>query len=86
VLVGVPEMKLNEVPLDKPVIFGALTVHVYKVFAGTLPLVAFTGDTVNATPLQVTRVIALIAAVGLTVTVRVKGLLDPHKVVEGVTI
>ena len=79
-------MKLKEVPLDKPVIFGALTVHVYKVFGGTLPLVEFTGDTVNATPLQVTLVMALIAAVGLTVTVKVNELFAPQAGLVGVIV
>jgi hypothetical protein len=86
VLLGVPEMKLSKVPLDNPVIFGALIVQVYKVFAGTLPLAVFTGDTVNETPLQVTRVIALMAAVGLTVTVKVNELFAPQAGLVGVIV
>ena len=87
-MVGVPEIKVKLVPFTSPVIAAFVTVYVqvYVVFAGTRPSVVCVGETVNATPLQVTLVIGLIAAVGLTVTVKVKGLLDPQKVVVGVTI
>ena len=39
--------------------------------SGTIPLTVSTGLTVNATPLQLTELIAVITAVGLTVTVTV---------------
>jgi hypothetical protein len=56
-------------PVSPPVVTGAL--QLYKVPAGTMPLVRFDGLTVNATPLQLTPVIAVISAVGLIVTVTV---------------
>ncbi len=56
-------------PVKPPVTDG--TDQVYKVPAGTIPLVLLVGLTVNVTPLQLTDVIALITAVGLIVTVRV---------------
>ena len=40
---------------------------------GTTPLVTFTGVTVNALPLQIAAVMAVIADLGLTVIVTVNG-------------
>ena len=58
-------------PVMPPVTTGAG--QLYVVPAGTSPLVPFTGEEVNVTPLQTAVVILLIAGLGLTVTVRVKG-------------
>ena len=70
-------------PVNPPVTLGAL--QLYKVPAGTMPLVIFVGLTVNATPLQLTELIAVITAVGLIVTVNVN--VDPIQVpVIGVTV
>ncbi len=55
-------------PVIPPVTLGAL--QLYNVPAGTMPFVPFTGVSVNNTPVQLTPVIALILAVGLTVTVK----------------
>ena len=62
-------MTALEPPVKPPVTLGAL--QLYNVPAGTIPLVVFTGLTVNSTPLQLTVVIAFITAVGLIVTVTV---------------
>ncbi len=60
------------VALMPPVIVPADgTLQLYKVPAGTMPFVVCVGVTVNCTPLHVTVVIAVISAVGLTVTVTV---------------
>ena len=56
-------------PVNPPVTLGAL--QLYKVPAGTIPLVRFVGLTVKATPLQLTELIAVITAVGLIVIVTV---------------
>ncbi len=56
-------------PVKPPVTDGAN--QLYNVPAGTIPLVLFTGLTLNVTPLQLTVVIAVITAVGLIVTVTV---------------
>src|ERR1700712_981742 len=50
-----------------------------------MPLALLTGDTVNNTPLQLTCVIAVISAVGLTVTTTVK-LAPVHDPDNGVTV
>ena len=47
------------------------TDQLYKVPVGTIPLVPLLGLTLNATPLQLTVVIAVISAVGLIVTTNV---------------
>ena len=67
-----------------PVTVGAL--QLYKVPAGTIPFVPFVGVTVNNTPLQVTPVIAVTLAVGLTVTVTVNVVPTPQLTVVGVTV
>ena len=54
-------------PVKPPVTIG--TDQVYKVPAGTIPLVPFTGVTVKLMPVQLTVLIAVTAATGLTVTV-----------------
>ncbi len=70
-------------PVSPPVTVGAL--QLYVVPAGTIPLVPLVGLTVNDIPLQVTDVIALITAVGFTVTVTVNT--DPVQLpVIGVTV
>ena len=70
-------------PVILPVTPGAL--HVYVVPAGTIPFVPFTGVTLNKTPLQLVPVIALITAVGFTVTVTVN--VDPVQLPDnGVTV
>ena len=56
-------------PVKPPVTLGAL--QLYKVPSGTIPLVISVGLTVNATPLQLTELIAVITAVGLIVIVTV---------------
>ena len=56
-------------PVSPPVTLGAL--QLYRVPAGTMPLVPLVGVNVNDTPLQLTVVIWLITAVGLIVTVTV---------------
>ncbi len=56
-------------PVIPPVTVGAS--QLYNVPAGTIPFVPSVGLTVNATPLQLTVVIAVTTAVGLTVTVTV---------------
>ncbi len=56
-------------PVIPPVTVGAS--QLYNVPAGTMPFVPSVGLTVNATPLQLTVVIAVTTAVGLTVTVTV---------------
>ncbi len=70
-------------PVIEPVTDGAL--QLYKVPAGTIPLVVFVGLTVNSTPLQLTAVMSVITAVGLIVTVNVN--VVPVQIpVNGVTI
>ena len=70
-------------PVNPPVTPGAL--HAYTVPAGTIPFVPFTGVTLNKTPLQLVPVIALITAVGFTVTVTVN--VDPVQLPDnGVTV
>ncbi len=60
------------VALIPPVIVPADgTDQLYKVPAGTTPLTASVGVTVNCTPLHVTVVISVMVALGLTVTVTV---------------
>ena len=71
-------------PVKPPVTTG--TDHVYKVPAGTIPLVPLVGVTLKATPLQLTVVIAVITAVGLIVTVKVNGVADPQLLVDGVMV
>ena len=56
-------------PVIPPVTPG--TDQLYKVPAGTIPFVILVGVTLNATPLQLTVLIAVITAVGLIVTVTV---------------
>ena len=57
-------------PPEKPEPVGKT--QVYLVPAGTIPLVPFTGLTVNSIPPQTVVVISVITAIGLTVTVTVK--------------
>ena len=70
----VPEIRAALValipPVKPPVTEGAG--QVYIVPAGTIPLVISVGVVVNEVPLQMAAVIALIVAIGLTVTVTVK--------------
>ena len=70
-------------PVKPPVTLGAL--QLYNVPAGTIPLVRFVGLTVNATPLQLTELIAVITAVGLIVIVTVN-VAPVHAPDNGVTI
>ena len=72
--VNVPLTFIAFVPLNPPVIPPVTdgAPQLYKVPAGITPFVTFVGVTVNNTPLQVTPVIAVIPAVGFTVTVTVK--------------
>ena len=58
----------------------------YLVPAGTIPLVPFTGLTVNNIPPQTVVVISVITAIGLTVTVTVNVGPLPQAAVLGVTI
>ncbi len=58
-------------PVTPPVTTGAD--QLYVVPAGTTPFVEFTGAEVKPTALQAVLVIAVIAGVGFTVTVSVKG-------------
>ena len=71
-------------PVIPPVTEGAD--QLYNVPVGTTPFIPFTGVTVNKTPLQVTPVIALIAAAGLILIVTVKVDPKPQLTVVGVTI
>ena len=71
-------------PVIPPVTVGAD--QLYNVPAGTIPFVAFVGDTVNNTPLQETAVIAVIADTGVTLTVTVKLAPAPQLTVVGVTV
>jgi hypothetical protein len=71
-------------PVIPPVTLGAL--QLYNVPAGTMPFVPFTGVSVNNAPSQLTPVIALILAVGLTVTVNVKLPFTPQLTVVGVIV
>jgi hypothetical protein len=67
-----------------PVTVGAL--QLYVVPAGTIPFVPFVGVALNNAPLQLVAVIALITAVGFTVTVKVNVPFAPHNGVVGVII
>ena len=71
-------------PPEKPEPVGKA--QVYLVPAGTIPLVPFTGLTVNNMPPQTVVVISVITAIGLTVTVTVKVGPLPQAAVLGVTI
>ncbi len=71
-------------PVILPVTLGAL--QLYNVPAGTIPFVPFTGVSVNNTPVQLTPVIALILAVGFTVTVNVKFPFTPQLTEVGVIV
>ena len=71
-------------PVNPPVTVGAL--QLYVVPAGTIPFVPFAGDELNNTPLHVVALIALITAVGFTVTVQVNVAFTPHKLEVGVII
>ena len=70
-------------PVKPPVTLGAL--QLYNVPAGTMPSVRFVGLTVNATPLQLTELIAVITAVGFIVIVTVN-VAPVHAPDNGVTI
>jgi hypothetical protein len=56
-------------PVTVPVNPGSS--HVYLVAIGTIPFVTLVGVTTNATPLQVTVVIAVTSGVGFNVTITV---------------
>jgi hypothetical protein len=85
VLVKVPEMFAAFVPEAAPVIPATTGAdQEYVVEAGTIPLVVFTGDTEKADPLQTVADMAVMAGVGLTVTVTLKGL-PAQLPFEGVT-
>ena len=71
-------------PVNPPKTDGAD--QLYNVPAGTIPFVPFTGVMAKLTPLQLTAVIAVIAANGLIVTVTLKFGLGPHTPGVGVTI
>jgi hypothetical protein len=74
VLFKVPEISAALVALDAPVsppvTEGAA--QKYNVPGGTIPLVVLAGVTEKDAPLQLAAVMALIAAKGLTVRVRLK--------------
>ncbi len=59
-------------PVRPPVTVGIT--QLYKVPAGTIPFIALAGVKLNETPLQITALNGLIAATGLTVTVKEKAL------------
>ena len=85
-LVSVPlivNAPLPGAPPVNPVPAGAD--QLYVVPAGTMPLVLFTGVTVNPLPLQTIAVIGVMAGFGLTVTVTVK-VAPVHVPVTGVTV
>src|SRR5664280_2293089 len=75
VLVGLLSVPVTDAPLPAtppvrpPVTTG--TPQVYVIAAGTTPLVTVTGVTEKAAPLHAVPVIAVIAGMGLTVTVLV---------------
>ena len=70
-------------PIRPPVTVGAA--QLYVVPDGTMPLVPSTGDAVKPVPPQVVEVMAVMAGLGLTVTVTVK--VDPVQLpVNGVTV
>jgi hypothetical protein len=71
-------------PVIPPVTLGAL--QLYVVPAGTIPLLPLVGVALNKTPLHPTAVIALITALGLTVTVKVNVPFTPHNVEVGVIV
>ena len=71
-------------PVRLPLIDGAD--HVYVVPAGKIPLVILVGVTVNVTPLQVIVLIAVIAGVGLMVTVTVNAAPIPQLGTLGKTV
>ena len=71
-------------PVNPPVTPG--TDQLYVVPTGTIPFTPSVGVTVNNTPLQLTVLIAVITAVGLSVTVKVKLLPIPQLTIFGVTI
>jgi hypothetical protein len=60
--------------------------HLYRVPSGTIPLIPLVGVMLNGAPLQVTKVIALISAIGLNVTITVNGALEIQLVVDGETV
>ena len=73
VLVSVPVILDAPLPVDpplKPVPEG--NPQLYVVPTGTIPFVLLTGATENPVPLQTVEVIAVMAGVGLIVTVTVK--------------
>jgi hypothetical protein len=76
VLVGLIREPVTDPPLPAtpPVMLPETTGadHVKIVPAGTIPLVPFTGVTVNVPELQIVAAISVIAGTGLTVTVTVK--------------
>lgn len=88
ILLSVPVTEVTSLACDtppvKPVPVGVD--QVYKVPAGTIPLVPFTGITVKLTPLQIVVVMALILATGLIATINVNGVAFPQLGVTGVTI
>ncbi len=85
VLVRVPEMLAALVPAAVPVMPVATGAdQEYVVEAGTIPLVAFTGDTEKADPLQVVAVIAVTAGLGFTVAVTLNGA-PVQEAVAGIT-
>ena len=75
VLLKVPDIKAVLValmpPVTPPVTVG--TAQLNSVPAGILPLMILAGVRLKEVPVQITAVIALITAVGLTVTVTVNG-------------
>ena len=72
--VKVPLINACAVPAAPPLIPTVTDgdAQVYVVPAGTTPFTPLVGDEVKLAPLQITAVIALIVALGLTVTVTVK--------------
>jgi hypothetical protein len=88
VFVNVPVMLLTALDCDNPPVKPTPVgvVQVYKVPAGTIPLLPLVGLTVKPTPEHVVFVIADITAVGLIVTVIVNGVAAPQITVLGITI
>ncbi len=88
VFVNVPLILLTAVPCatppEKPVPVG--DVQVYKVPAGTTPLVTSVGVTLKSTPLHVVVLIGVMIPTGLIVTVTVNDVAAPQLTVLGVTI
>ena len=87
-MVSVPVIVFTAAACDTPPVklLPVGTDHVYKVPVGITPFVTFVGVTAKVTPLQTVVLIAVIVAIGLTVTVTVNGVAGPQLLVDGVMI